>query len=115
MKLITRIIEQNELFAKTLRLRGHTHYFDEPAEKAVGESKKEIGEKGDFPFITVEIDDLALNDLHDIIVMDDYKCPEPSSNSIMNHIDTVFSDSRGPELGTVSLDFCFYSQSLTFF
>lgn len=111
MKLITRIIELNETFAKELRLRGHAHHFDEPTEMGGDQGKHKEKSFGSFPMV-FDFYDEVIEDLHDIIVMEVYNCPEPTSNSIMDHINDVFDESRGPELGTVSLRSIFNDQAL---
>lgn len=97
LKLITRIIELNEVFANVFWICGHTRRFhtesgnDDDDQKEGG--KDEIG--FDIPF-----DDYP--ELHDIILTEEFDCPPPSNESLMTHIEEVYSSSRGPELGTVS-------------
>jgi hypothetical protein len=114
MRLITRIIDLNEAFAREFSLSGHKWKF----QAGFGPGADEAG----LP------ERLALQSLHTPIPFDeypelgdilhhepDYKCepPLPSKKSsgdeedglstIMDHIKEVYLSSRGPELGTVSI------------
>jgi len=97
LKLITRIIELNEVFSNVFWKRGHTRRFhtetgnDDDEQKAWGED--EVG-------FNILLDDYP--ELQDIIFTDFFECEEPSDESLMDHIEEVFNGSRGPELGTVS-------------
>lgn len=97
LKLITRIIELNEVFSNVFWKRGHTRLFhsesgnDDDDQKECG--RDEIG-------FDIPID--LYPELDEIILTDEFVCPEPSDESLMDHIEDVFSSSRGPELGTVS-------------
>jgi hypothetical protein len=96
-RLITRIIELNEVFADVFWRRGHSRGFvnfgdeDEDGERQTGRDRVSF----DIP-----IDDYQ--ELQDIVETEPYECPKPTDDSIMDHIQQVFSSSRGPELGTVS-------------
>lgn len=96
MRLITRILELNDVFAEVFSLRGHTRQFDCSTEN----KEKSIPKK--LPKVDFEIPGV-LPELADIIVTDRFECPVPSCDSIMDRIERDFKQSRGPELGTVSL------------
>lgn len=98
MRLITRIIELNDVFSTTFAQRGHTRYFDKSHgdEECDREAPDELPE----PSFDFSADDFP--ELNDIIT-DPFQCPKPSKDSIMDHIEDVFRKSRGPELGTVSI------------
>jgi hypothetical protein len=100
LKLITKIIKLNEIFANVFWRRGHAKHFElmwnDEGEKSFGQSTDEL------PF-DIPID--AYPELHDIIFADSYECPKPLKGPIMDHIEEVFDSSRGPELGTVEILF----------
>lgn len=103
MRLITRVIGLNEVFSEVFSQRGHTRNFEH--------SHKKNGQAKQLQLQLLEIefdmpDDAAL-DLDDIIRTERFHCPEPLDDSIMEHIDDIFQESRGPELGTVSGKACF--------
>lgn len=96
MKLITRIIEVNEGFADTFWQKGHLRKFD--SETGSDEEDKPVVRRE----IEVKVPYDDYPELDGIIIMDPYVCVEPEDDSIMDHIGTVYSNSRGAELGTVS-------------
>lgn len=97
LRLITRVIELNEVFAHTFWQRGHMRKFETPS----GMDEDDLPQSNrvklgfDIPF-----DDYP--ELEGIIVMEPYECEPPGEGSIMAHIQTVYDSSRGQELGTVS-------------
>lgn len=101
MRLITRIRELNDVFAEVFAQRGHTRHFSS-AEKKSSEKKKKSAGHMISKVLNFEIPEV-LPELADIIVTERFKCPVPSSESIMGRIEEDFGQSRGPELGTVSL------------
>lgn len=96
MRLITRIIELNDNFSEVFNKRGHTRQFDLDDKAEAGDTSDKLIEVG------FEIPDPP-PELAEIVVMDRFLCPAPSNDSIVDHIEKVFRQSRGPELGTVSL------------
>lgn len=96
MRLITRILELNDVFVETFSQRGHTRQFDHHIEDEEEQKPKEL------PRIDFEIPSV-LPELADIIATDRFECPLPSCESLMDRIEKDFKQSRGPELGTVSL------------
>ncbi|KAJ9136494.1 Interferon-induced GTP-binding protein Mx1 [Pleurostoma richardsiae] len=123
MRLITKIIGLNEMFAEVFRLRGHTRQFegddDENSQDTGGikdnEESKHHGK--DAPAVSFDEESKSRPDkglcrlafdipidtypeLYEIIIMEPFDCPEPSDDSILDHIEEIFSLSRGPELGT---------------
>ena len=94
MKLITRIIEANEVFSRLVYRRGHTRNF----EVSDDDSDEVSNEGGDELHHGLTVDDYP--ELADILA-DDWDCPEAQTDDIMEHIQDVFHLSKGPELGTV--------------
>lgn len=99
MRLITRIINLNEVFSEIFSQRGHTRQFDQSHEK------DDHGEHSQIqpPEIDFDIPNDAVLDLEGIISPERFQCPEPSDDSLIEHIEDIFRKSRGPELGTVSM------------
>lgn len=97
LRLITRIIELNEVFAYTFWERGHMRKFETPSgmdeEPLLDPDRTKLG--FDIPY-----DDYL--ELEGIINMEQYECEPPIGGSIMTHIQAVYDSSRGQELGTVS-------------
>ncbi|ROV98713.1 hypothetical protein VMCG_06803 [Cytospora schulzeri] len=105
MRLITRILELNDVFTGIFSQRGHTRYFDHSRERDDGNSASEGDEdesstSDETPRLGYEFPSDSFPDLQDIICADRFKCPKPSKDSIMEHIEDIFMKSRGPELGT---------------
>lgn len=98
MRLITRIIRLNEVFSEVFSQRGHTRYF----EQLDDEDDHASGPDSQLPEIEFDIPNDRVQELEDIIRPERFQCPEPSDDSIMDHIENIFRQSRGPELGTVS-------------
>lgn len=98
MRLITRILELNDVFSEVFSQRGHTRYFDDSRE----DDDFEASTPDELPRIGYQLPDDSYPDLMDIICAERFECPEPSDDCIMDHIEDVFRKSRGPELGTVS-------------
>ncbi|KUI69764.1 Interferon-induced GTP-binding protein Mx1 [Cytospora mali] len=96
MRLITRIIELNEVFSQIFSQRGHTRYFDDSRE----DDNEEKHAPDDLPRVGYEFPTDLCPDLVEIILPDRFSCPKPSNDSIMEHIEDIFRKSRGPELGT---------------
>ncbi|KAK7708906.1 hypothetical protein SLS64_006386 [Diaporthe eres] len=96
MRLITRIINLNEVFSEIFSQRGHTRHFDQSHEK------DDHGEHSQIqpPEIDFDIPNNAVLDLEGIIRPERFQCPEPSDDSLVEHIEDIFRKSRGPELGT---------------
>jgi GTPase SAR1 family protein len=102
LKLITNITKGNERFANDFWKRGHKRHLSAKWDDE-GEKTYDLTENGDS---TPRFEDLLLDhtDLHDIVVTNNYCCPEPTAfndDSIMDHIEKVYQSNRGPELGTV--------------
>lgn len=98
MRLITRIIRLNEVFSEVFSRRGHTRYFEHLDDE--GDQKGQSDNQ--LPEIEFEMPTDRIPELEEIIRAERFHCPEPSDESIMDHIEKVFRESRGPELGTVS-------------
>lgn len=97
MRLVTRIVELNEVFANDFANKGHTRHFEHAETTATGQTAFP-DEPGTLSF---EIPDW-MADLDNIIIDEPFTCSPPSDDPIMDHIADVFRDNRGPELGTVS-------------
>ncbi|KAK7737299.1 hypothetical protein SLS53_006602 [Cytospora paraplurivora] len=97
MRLITRIIELNEVFSQTFFQRGHTRCFELSKE---GDDDQYSDAPNQLPRVGYEIPVGSNPDLSDIICADRFQCPKPSSDSIMRHIEDIYRKNRGPELGT---------------
>lgn len=98
MRLITRIIRLNEVFSEVFSQRGHTRYFEHLDDGVDWASLP----GSQLPEIEFDIPNDRVQELEDIIRPERFQCPEPSDDSIMEHIESIFRQSRGPELGTVS-------------
>lgn len=98
MRLITRTIELNEVFSQVFTQRGHTRYFDDPHK---GDDEKKVS-PDDIPHVGFGFGGDGEADLVSIVRPERFYCPKPSGEPIIDHIDHVFRNSRGPELGTVS-------------
>ncbi|KAM7197752.1 interferon-induced GTP-binding protein Mx1 [Naviculisporaceae sp. PSN 640] len=115
MKLITRVREANEAFAKTFSVRGHRQHFEKSdSDKTSGEKQENEdeeknedkkpkedhesdGEKHEPPL--EQQGSRVFKELEDILIDHDYVCPKPENN-IMDCIKEVYASSRGAELGT---------------
>lgn len=99
MRLITRIIRLNEVFSEVFSQRGHTRYFEHLDDEGAQGNQPD----SHMPEIEFDIPNDRILELEDIIRTERFQCPVPSDESIMEHIETIFRESRGPELGTVSV------------
>ncbi|KAL4868373.1 hypothetical protein BDV12DRAFT_197247 [Aspergillus spectabilis] len=95
LKLITKIVKLNEIFADTFWRRGHKHHFGAAWND---EDEPSFGSDTDHPLFEVSLE--AYPELHDIVEADEYTCSEPLKGPIMSLIEEVFVSSRGPEIGT---------------
>ncbi|TPX11991.1 uncharacterized protein E0L32_007294 [Thyridium curvatum] len=98
MRLVTRIIKLNDAFSHTFATRGHLRAFHTISGLVYDDDDdmaKNKAHKVDFPIPVSKY-----KELHDIIVTETYDCPMPLTDCIMAHIEGVYKDSRGPELGT---------------
>ncbi|KAJ3524810.1 hypothetical protein NM208_g11907 [Fusarium decemcellulare] len=119
LKLITRIREINEGFAKVLYERGHTRNFQETEAQPVPEDQEEGSQLSSRDLFDVLGDSAARADLYgdevsfdipvlgedelmDSILHEAFYCPEPDEEDIMEHIEMEYRSSRGYELGTFS-------------
>jgi hypothetical protein len=96
LRLITKIVKLNEVFANIFWRSGHKQHF---GAKWDDEGETEFKTTDNLPF---EVPLRAYPELYDIIETDDYTCSKPLNGPIMSMIEEVFESSRGPELGTVS-------------
>ncbi|RDA93632.1 hypothetical protein CP533_4914, partial [Ophiocordyceps camponoti-saundersi (nom. inval.)] len=94
LRLITRIIKLNDVFAEVLLKRGHLHIFDTDEKVNPDLVKDRHGP---------DVKNLPLtkySELGSIIRTEEYVCPGPRKDSIMTCIKQVYHGNRGPELGT---------------
>lgn len=98
-KLITKIIKLNETFSNEFWKRGHYQHF---GSKWDDEGENMLGNDAElFPFDTP----FGLyQELADIIVTD-FECPKALKGPMTPLIQEVYDSSRGPELGTVSVQY----------
>ncbi|RDA86294.1 hypothetical protein CP532_5661 [Ophiocordyceps camponoti-leonardi (nom. inval.)] len=110
LRLITRIIKLNEVFAEVFLKKGHLHSFDGSCDPFSLWLLKDTNGP--------DVKNLPLTkycELGGIISQQEYACPNPSKEAIMTCIKEVYHGSRGPELGTFGgtiLTAVFQSQSL---
>ncbi|OIW28455.1 interferon-induced GTP-binding protein Mx2 [Coniochaeta ligniaria NRRL 30616] len=95
LRLITRVIELNEVFAHTMWQRGHMRKFETPS--GMDENDLPNSDRVKLSF-KIPFDDYP--ELEGIIEMEPYECEPPIKGSIMTHIQAVYDSSRGQELGT---------------
>lgn len=96
MRLITRILELNEVLGEVFSTRGHTRHFSRDDEE---KSNDEENNGNEMPELSFQLPDVPA-ELFDLLPTEHYKCPTPSDESILLHIEDIFKKSRGPELGT---------------
>jgi hypothetical protein len=101
LKLITTITKMNEIFADHFWRRGHKRHTT-----LVSSDEEELsfdqGKGVNTYFPSNYVDEYP--ELNDIIEMEEYDCPKPINHKrdpIMDHIERVYQENRGPELGTV--------------
>ncbi|KAL1866037.1 hypothetical protein Daus18300_006938 [Diaporthe australafricana] len=96
MRLITRVIVLNQVFSEVFAQRGHSRHFEN--------SNEQNDQAKQLRLALLDIEDYMPDDpspdLDDIVTPQRFRCPEPSDDSIMEHIEEIFQQSRGPELGT---------------
>ncbi|KAF1842442.1 interferon-induced GTP-binding protein Mx2 [Cucurbitaria berberidis CBS 394.84] len=103
LKLITGITRMNESFANDVWKKGHKRHIS-PSWNSEGEVAYDIADSDECKSPFKEIHDNH-PELHDIVEMEDYECSEPkafSNDPITEHIERVYQENRGPELGTFS-------------
>ncbi|KAF2828425.1 hypothetical protein CC86DRAFT_454231 [Ophiobolus disseminans] len=100
-KLIITITKMNERFANTVWKKGHKRHIS-PTWNNEGESSYEVAEGG----ANQEAYQRVLSgfpELCEFVDEEDYECPKPKAfteDSITDHVESVFQENRGPELGT---------------
>ncbi|KAM0236353.1 hypothetical protein ACHAPO_004985 [Fusarium lateritium] len=112
LKLITRIREINEEFAKSIYNWGETRKFRRPGEEADSETNEDEKEKESFkigssersdlyqPGISFDIPKLGESELDDGVLYDAFEWPEVNEEDIMKYIEKEWLASRAYELGT---------------
>ena len=115
LKLITRIREINEEFAKSLYDSGETRKFirnggeadtesdedtkEEDACKTCSSGRSDLYRAG----ITFEIPKLGEGELDEVVLYDAFEWPDANQEDIMKYIEREWLASRAYELGTVSI------------
>lgn len=97
LKLITKIIGLNEHFAYIFWKNGHARKFS-----STSGNDDDVLEGDRLSKLSPLISADTYPEL-DGIITEPEQCELPSSDSIMKHIQSVYDESRGPELGTVSI------------
>ncbi|PNY26227.1 Interferon-induced GTP-binding protein Mx1 [Tolypocladium capitatum] len=121
LKLITRMMKLQKLFANDFHKRGHMERFDassnedsydtdevpevgDPDESASESSSADSNDLDELASeetaVSFEILLAKYREIHDIIVDKAYRCPKPGDKPIMDRITEVFDSSCGPDLGT---------------
>ncbi|KND89637.1 Interferon-induced GTP-binding protein Mx1 [Tolypocladium ophioglossoides CBS 100239] len=116
LKLITRMIKLQNVFANVFREHAHMQQFDASSDaNSSSDDNNEVSENRTPP-VSNDVDKSESKktvvafkallakycELHDIIVDKAYRCPKPDNKPIMDRITEVFDSSRGPDLGTFS-------------
>lgn len=110
MRLITRIRTINEAFSLVMHERGHAREFEGASTDGDGKGMDEPDEvllAGDRSLlygdkVNLKIPMFGDGDLGDI-VSDSYWCAEPERGDMLQHIQELYLNSRGYEMGTVSI------------
>lgn len=118
LRLITRVVEQNELYADEMTVNGHMRPFftdedgDDNNEKKESSKKPKMKFKSDaFAVVLPELFD----EVQDILYENDLVIPKSDyDDDIMLYIEDVYRSSRGQELGTVSFALYINMLHLTF-
>jgi GTPase SAR1 family protein len=103
LKLITTVTKMNEMFSNIFLERGEKRQTSLHGVKD-DEKAYENGKKEKYDILSQR----TLQDypeLCDIVEMEYYECPEPipsDEDPITDHIERVYQENRGPELGTFS-------------
>ncbi|KAH8884803.1 interferon-induced GTP-binding protein Mx2 [Thozetella sp. PMI_491] len=97
LRLITRMIELNEVFSNVFCKYGHTREFED-AQSQDNKSKKKIG----ATTLSFSVPLGEYSEISDIpgFMSEAFDCPEPYRESLTRHIERIFKEARGPELGT---------------
>ncbi|KAF1921163.1 interferon-induced GTP-binding protein Mx2 [Ampelomyces quisqualis] len=101
LRLITNITKMNEAFANEVWKKGHKRHMSALADDG-GETSYELA-KHDTTLETIEERKCKYLELQDIVEEEDYRCSEAKpcdEDPIASHIEQIYQDNRGPELGT---------------
>lgn len=121
LKLITKIREISENFSRVLYQKGHMRAFDDSGASDQSDAWDGKDEEDSLAYeydhdedgacterdslydwqAKCKIPDLGADDLCDIL-SEPYRCPLPSEDGILKHIQAEYMTSRGIELGTFS-------------
>ncbi|XDG04757.1 hypothetical protein ABKA04_004372 [Annulohypoxylon sp. FPYF3050] len=94
LKLATRAMELNEALSSIVLKRGHKRHFGPELEEEEATHTLKEGN------VAPEIPLTKYPELCQIIHVDEYECPEPSDDSLIDHVVKTYKASRGPEVGT---------------
>ncbi|KAK4033771.1 hypothetical protein C8A01DRAFT_39779 [Parachaetomium inaequale] len=95
LKLATEIMGLNEGFTDLMWKKGHTWEF------TADSSAEELGDSLEYEeTATAVLASVSSTPELQQLVCDNNECPAPLDESIMDHIDKCYKESRGPELGT---------------
>ncbi|KAF2133256.1 interferon-induced GTP-binding protein Mx2 [Dothidotthia symphoricarpi CBS 119687] len=102
LKLITAITEMNEMFANEFWEKGHKRETSPSNDDDDDDDDAEDSWVTSFRILAQEYPEL-----HDIVELEEYHCPQPmsfgdTSSGTMEHIKQVYQQNRGSELGTFS-------------
>ena len=104
LKLITAVTKMNEAFSNEFWHKGHKRTTSSTSGVNEEEKAYELGKgEEDAALVQATLEDYP--ELCDIVEMEDYGCPEPIASDedpIAKHIERVYQENRGPELGTFS-------------
>jgi hypothetical protein len=103
LKLITAVTKMNERFANDFWKRGHKRHIS-PVWSDEEETGYDQGKITNTFFPEDYVD--RYPELCGIVEMEDYECGKPIAyieDPIMDDIERVYQENRGPELGTVSI------------
>ncbi|KAI2464835.1 interferon-induced GTP-binding protein Mx2 [Annulohypoxylon bovei var. microspora] len=96
LKLSTRAIKLNMALSNDVLKRGHKRHFNPKRDN--DENEESLKRSNDDAPIHTPL--TSYPELFDIILIDEYECPEPLEGPIMDYVLAVYESSRGPEIGT---------------
>ncbi|KAI1458589.1 interferon-induced GTP-binding protein Mx2 [Annulohypoxylon moriforme] len=93
LKLAAKAIELNTTLSNDVLTKGHKRHCDAGLDKKVLPNQND-----DCPSFYIPL--TSYPELSNIILTDEYECPEPLEGPILDHVIKVYESSRGPEIGT---------------
>lgn len=112
LRLITKVVDLNEGFSDLMAKKGHTYEFVVTADSSEPECSSKYERAGPYENALAE-SFAAGSDFPelDVLTLAELQCPAPSGGVILRRIEASYRETRGPELGTVSL-FLFFASFL---